>query len=434
MKLTKKDVLYIFSQRAQVNTHESNAVTSRTLAIKFGISERTVRDIWSRRSRRHLTQSAWTVEEVLSEIKGKRIGRPPGVKDAAPRQRHNGVGPDSKGANTCSSETTSDDGVLSKQGGSQNGSAQASSETTSDDGAPDTSGTSEDRSEENGGTNSSGRNSNQGQNENGGSSASHSSPEPQASFCGQWLGQQSSHNDQILNYAALSQLNQDLKHCVSSQLANTPPIQMRNKIIAGAENSSKCPSRCPQFLARQDQLPCSPGLGREVCAGHSNIGSGCTFPSQYFQSCGAHVSAYNQQATASLPRDIYFKNANLGAAQAGCSSTMARAEAHSAPHPAAQLWANSGHGAGLQEQGGGGAVRPREAGALSFGPPDLSLVQPAWSSLLLPRQLDGQAAPPPLPVQLPFNLRLVCPPLQLPFGVPQPPSQLHDAPGFSRLR
>eukprot|EP00288_Rhodomonas_lens_P015174 CAMPEP_0177712592 /NCGR_PEP_ID=MMETSP0484_2-20121128/12485_1 /TAXON_ID=354590 /ORGANISM="Rhodomonas lens, Strain RHODO" /LENGTH=424 /DNA_ID=CAMNT_0019224419 /DNA_START=110 /DNA_END=1380 /DNA_ORIENTATION=+ len=106
MKLKKRDVLYIFSQRAQVNTHDSNAVTSRQMAATYGISERTVRDIWSRRSRRNLTKSAWTVEETLSDNKAKRIGRPPGAKDTSPRQRSQTSG---------SEEDTSSDGSATRQ-------------------------------------------------------------------------------------------------------------------------------------------------------------------------------------------------------------------------------------------------------------------------------------------------------------------------------
>ena len=411
MKLTKKDVLYIFSQRAQVNAYESNAVTSRTLASQFGISERTVRDIWSRRSRRHLTQSAWTVEEVVSEIKRKRIGRPPGVKDAAPRQRQKQGESDGKGSvQTCASETTSNDGATGKQGGSRSsGSAQESSETTSDDGAPDTSGTSEDKSEENGGASSSGRNSNPGQNENGGSSASQSSPEPGSSSCGLCVGQQNSQKEQILNHAALSQLNQDWQHFVSSRLANTQPIQMHNKLAFGVHNSSNFPLHFPRLQPREDQQPSS---HQAMGLGLGSIGQGLAFPSQFFQGSGFNVPPYNQQPATSNC-DTYFKNATLSPAQSACTSTV-KSEPNAVHFPPAQCWVGTGLSTCQHNQVYGAVFRPQEAGALG---------------VMLPRQLDPQAAALQMSNQRPPHIGLPSPHLEQRF--PFPPSQLHVSSGFS---
>lgn len=76
--MTDEEVLEIFSQRSNVNHHQSNALTSNQLARKYNISERTVRDIWSRRSRRELTQQLLTLEEQLAQKEKKKIGRPLG--------------------------------------------------------------------------------------------------------------------------------------------------------------------------------------------------------------------------------------------------------------------------------------------------------------------------------------------------------------------
>jgi len=127
MKLSASDVLAIFEARALLNNHESNVFTSRELAKKYGISERTVRDIWSRRSRRSLTKPKWTVEEVLSENKKRRMGRPPGAKDTAPRQR-----PRTKQESTSDLEALSTiQPQQSDAGGSQSGSQHRRGESNS---------------------------------------------------------------------------------------------------------------------------------------------------------------------------------------------------------------------------------------------------------------------------------------------------------------
>lgn len=103
-KLTDAEVLEIFSRRSNINNYESNASTSKQLAREFNVSERTVRDIWCRRTRRDVTQHAWTLEEHLTKNQ-KKIGRPLGAKDGAPRQRY---GPPSTSRLRGISETTSE--------------------------------------------------------------------------------------------------------------------------------------------------------------------------------------------------------------------------------------------------------------------------------------------------------------------------------------
>eukprot|EP00961_Rhodomonas_salina_P119780 1612187-Rhodomonas_salina.1 len=196
MKLTKRDVLYIFSQRAQVNTHESNALTSRQLAAKYGISERTIRDIWSRRSRRTITQPAWTVEEVLSENKRKRMGRPPGAKDTAPRRRNRNSGSEqetsySDDGTGRQSDTT---GSSVTQSAGNNGSTGDSNSTQQES----SSGSNQDHSSSGSAQDSS----SQGSGE--------SSPRPQDNSAAPSRSEQNMKKDQ-LNQAVLSLLNHDFK-------------------------------------------------------------------------------------------------------------------------------------------------------------------------------------------------------------------------------
>mmetsp|Transcript_1407 Transcript_1407/g.3092 ORF Transcript_1407/g.3092 Transcript_1407/m.3092 type:complete len:409 (+) Transcript_1407:72-1298(+) len=106
VKLTEEEVLEIFAQRAQVNSHRSNAMTSKELAIRYRVSERTIRDIWSRRTRRDLTLQSWTAEEHLSTTQ-MRQGRPVGAKDGVPRQRQPAQA--SEFTLSSSSDTTSED-------------------------------------------------------------------------------------------------------------------------------------------------------------------------------------------------------------------------------------------------------------------------------------------------------------------------------------
>eukprot|EP00961_Rhodomonas_salina_P134471 1808927-Rhodomonas_salina.1 len=58
VKLTDEEVHQIFALRPCVNQHKSNALTSKVLAVRYRVTERTVRDIWSRRTRRDVTKRA----------------------------------------------------------------------------------------------------------------------------------------------------------------------------------------------------------------------------------------------------------------------------------------------------------------------------------------------------------------------------------------
>jgi len=114
VKLTDEEALEIFAQRAHVRFHQSNALTSKELAVRYHVSERTVRDIWSRRTRRDLTHQAWTAEEHLSHalVKPGR-GRPFGAKDGVPRQRQVQEAP-SNSTQSSNSDTTSEEDSSSR--------------------------------------------------------------------------------------------------------------------------------------------------------------------------------------------------------------------------------------------------------------------------------------------------------------------------------
>eukprot|EP00961_Rhodomonas_salina_P129373 1742501-Rhodomonas_salina.2 len=92
MKLSLEDVLDIFAQRPHVVNHASNVEAARQLALRYGISEKTVRDVWCRKSRRCLTDHACTEEEKTLERDGteteRKVGRPPGAKDCTPRMKN----------------------------------------------------------------------------------------------------------------------------------------------------------------------------------------------------------------------------------------------------------------------------------------------------------------------------------------------------------
>lgn len=210
MKLTKRDVLYIFSQRAQVNNHESNALTSRQMAAKYGISERTVRDIWSRRSRRNLTQSAWTVEEVLSESKGKRMGRPPGAKDTKPRHR-------TSRTSGSEQETASSDGGTTRQSDTTGSSSNNNNNTSQQEHSSSS-------NQEN-----SSSNSNQ---EISSSDSGESSPTPRANMS---AAPSDARNDQ-LNEAVLSLLHHDWKHGAPAP-QQARKMEMQNHVTAPTSSS-----------------------------------------------------------------------------------------------------------------------------------------------------------------------------------------------------
>eukprot|EP00961_Rhodomonas_salina_P031082 418389-Rhodomonas_salina.1 len=105
-KLTSAEVLEIFSRRSNINNYESNVTTSRQLALQYHISERTVRDIWSRRTRKDVTQNEWTLEEHRTQNK-RTIGRPLGAKDGGPRKPHRRLQASSPRSSESFSQTTS---------------------------------------------------------------------------------------------------------------------------------------------------------------------------------------------------------------------------------------------------------------------------------------------------------------------------------------
>jgi len=70
-RLTPEQVLQIYDARParrKDNTFIPCAKFTRELAAQFDINERTVRDIWNRRTRREITRPAWTVEELMADL------------------------------------------------------------------------------------------------------------------------------------------------------------------------------------------------------------------------------------------------------------------------------------------------------------------------------------------------------------------------------
>ncbi|EKX31342.1 hypothetical protein GUITHDRAFT_122460 [Guillardia theta CCMP2712] len=67
----------------------SNSRKSTEVAIKYGTSPKTVRDVWSRRTWSEATMALWTAEEVAERLRRRKRGpgRPVGSKDARPRMR-----------------------------------------------------------------------------------------------------------------------------------------------------------------------------------------------------------------------------------------------------------------------------------------------------------------------------------------------------------
>lgn len=220
MKLTKRDVLHIFAQRAQVNNHESNALTSRQLATKYGISERTVRDIWTRRSRTNITMSHWTDDEKKEDKTPpqQRVGRPPGAKDTAPRKRQRTSGSEQ--------ETSSSDSGTARQSDTTGSRNQNSGDSGTNSGD---SGENSNSSQQEGSSSASGR-----ENSSSGSGSGSGSSSPQQTTTAPTASEQIALNDQ-LNQAVLSRLNTDWRQSVTTQ-------QFRTNMLAPTEQQAFAPT------------------------------------------------------------------------------------------------------------------------------------------------------------------------------------------------
>ena len=83
--LTEQQAVDIFKWQSaeEIPTMVSS---SSFIAKKFGINERTVRDIWKRRTWAHATWRLGERADTKPMVK-KRTGRPKGSKDSRPRQR-----------------------------------------------------------------------------------------------------------------------------------------------------------------------------------------------------------------------------------------------------------------------------------------------------------------------------------------------------------
>mmetsp|Transcript_19614 Transcript_19614/g.48132 ORF Transcript_19614/g.48132 Transcript_19614/m.48132 type:complete len:592 (+) Transcript_19614:318-2093(+) len=108
--LSKQQALDIYSMRSPTTTNDTTlqavAGKSSMVAEMYGVSPKTIRDIWNRKTWAQVTRGLWTQEEadeyaleqaqaklppaerqaIKAEMR-KRRGRPPGSKDSRPRRR-----------------------------------------------------------------------------------------------------------------------------------------------------------------------------------------------------------------------------------------------------------------------------------------------------------------------------------------------------------
>ena len=91
--LSETQVLDIFRLKTSDSTKDEagiksgGAASAKAVAKKFGVSTKTVRDIWKRRTWYRTTLHLEPTRSDTFERLGKRAGRPKGVKDSKPRMR-----------------------------------------------------------------------------------------------------------------------------------------------------------------------------------------------------------------------------------------------------------------------------------------------------------------------------------------------------------
>eukprot|EP00961_Rhodomonas_salina_P149144 2007440-Rhodomonas_salina.1 len=104
-RLPPETVIEIFSirpMRSDDNTFVPPARLCRELSLRYNICDRTIRDIWNRRSWQAITRPHWNQAEIAADpttrhtldanveiapVKGRAPGQPQGAKDTIPRQR-----------------------------------------------------------------------------------------------------------------------------------------------------------------------------------------------------------------------------------------------------------------------------------------------------------------------------------------------------------
>ena len=104
--LTEQQAVEIFKWQS---TDEITTMVSSSsfIAKKFGVNERTVRDIWKQRTWAHATWYLGEHTETAPMIK-KRMGRPKGSKDIRPRKQKQNSGVSSARPSFYAFETTCD--------------------------------------------------------------------------------------------------------------------------------------------------------------------------------------------------------------------------------------------------------------------------------------------------------------------------------------
>ena len=82
-KLTSEQVVAIFQMKTRKSSSHYKPITSLDVAARYGVCEKTIRDIWQRRSWAHETWHLDTDEPFVKKTRG----RPKGAKDQRPRRQ-----------------------------------------------------------------------------------------------------------------------------------------------------------------------------------------------------------------------------------------------------------------------------------------------------------------------------------------------------------
>ena len=90
VKLTASEALEIYSLRPARKqgdqTYLPSSTISNSLASRFNVGERTIRDIWNRRSWREITRPLWTLSELAADPETSAMIRPSVLQSVVPAQ------------------------------------------------------------------------------------------------------------------------------------------------------------------------------------------------------------------------------------------------------------------------------------------------------------------------------------------------------------
>jgi len=90
VKLTASEALEIYSLRPARKqgdqTYLPSSTISNSLASRFNVGERTIRDIWNRRSWREITRPLWTLSELAADPETSAMIQPSVLQSVVPAQ------------------------------------------------------------------------------------------------------------------------------------------------------------------------------------------------------------------------------------------------------------------------------------------------------------------------------------------------------------